>query len=176
MSTKRKNRRIGVIIGRFQVPNLHEGHLHLINYVRDRSTDVIVLIGDSEKIDYKNPLPYAVRYRMFEKWLQHVTADDKQSFQIVRLVDVPGDNKYWSQRVEDLVMSYSPWTATPSEVTLYGGRDSFIPSYNGRLKVVEVPSIEAPSGTAVRAEIEYENTTSFRRGMIAAVNAIYGGS
>ncbi len=56
--SKLLSRTVGVIVGRFQVPNLHTSHMQLIEYVESRHMKMIVLLGIpseygvSEKIHY----------------------------------------------------------------------------------------------------------------------------
>jgi bifunctional NMN adenylyltransferase/nudix hydrolase len=47
---------IGAIIARFQVPTLHEGHIHLIREVVSTSDMVIILLGSKvHQPDIRNP-------------------------------------------------------------------------------------------------------------------------
>lgn len=50
---------LSVIIGRFQTPYLHEGHLDLLKQARNHSENVLVLIGTTSATGTdKNPLPF----------------------------------------------------------------------------------------------------------------------
>ncbi len=54
--------KIGILIGRFQVPEPHEGHVFLINSILERVDKLIILIGSSNKArSVKNPYTYRER-------------------------------------------------------------------------------------------------------------------
>ena len=60
---------LGVIIGRFQTPDLHEGHRHLIDTAVSRSDAVLILIGVSGGFpSARDPLPYRVREAMLREY------------------------------------------------------------------------------------------------------------
>lgn len=150
--------RIAVVIGRFQVPELHAGHCHLISYARDRADRLLILIGTSQALPTpRNPLPYNVREQMLR------SAYPSGSF--YALADHPSDDA-WSEQVDAIIaQQYGD-----SEVTLYGARDSFIPYYSGVHPIVVVPSIASPSGTQLResGKKELPGSVDFRVGLIHA--------
>lgn len=135
---------IGVVIGRFQVANLSEGHVYLIEQARAQHRTVVVLIGSSQEWGtIKNPLPYAARERMIRAAYPDVVC--------CPLPDFPGNNKRWSHHL-DMTIKHLGWQL--GEVVLYAGRESFAPHYSGEFKVVECDSgMEHISGTMVRSNI-----------------------
>jgi hypothetical protein len=166
--------RMGVIIGRFQVPFLHAGHKHLISHVMSRNDHVLLLIGDSPTRDIRNPLDFETRVKMFTRYQNN----PKQYFRIDRLLDFPGDDISWSQRVDILIDVNRFYGVRRSDVTIYGSRDSFIPHYKGAYKVEEIPADStAPSGTELRAACHSSSHTSeFRRGVIYATTKLFNGN
>lgn len=57
----------GVIVGRFQVNALHDGHTDLFDQVSSRHNRVIVFVGrDPAGISVEHPLDFAVRERMIK--------------------------------------------------------------------------------------------------------------
>ena len=61
-------KKLGVVIGRFQVPELHAGHRHILDTTRDENDDLLILLGTTEALpSERNPLPFSVRKRMLEE-------------------------------------------------------------------------------------------------------------
>lgn len=155
------NRRLGVIIGRFQVPELHTGHRYLINYARGHSDDLLILLGTSEAFPtLRNPLPYPIREVLIRESYPEAI--------IGPIPDHPSDEK-WSKNLDTIITSRFP----DHQVTLYGSRDSFIPHYSGRFPCVIAPQITAPSGTDVRRgnQLRRKMNRDFRNGVIYAQSA-----
>jgi len=153
----------GVIIGRFQVPTLHKGHKHLIDSVREKNDNLVILIGTSSHMDVKNPLPFHLRAEMIEEYL----ADDGNTV-VYEIPDRDSDEE-WSNYLDRLLDSLE------GGVMLYASRDSFIGRYLGKYPVSLIEAVESPSGTVVRslvAEEALESPVDFRKGIIYAVNNI----
>lgn len=151
---------IGVIIGRFQVPELTEGHIELIKHVKKAHDQVLVFIGNSVgNPSAKNPLDYATR----EKMIRHEFPD----ILTLCLTDQPTDEA-WSHILDQTVKAVFPH----AKVVLYGGRDSFIPYYKGSFATVEIQLTASISGTQVReiAASKIQVSTDFRAGMIYALH------
>lgn len=147
---------VGVIVARFQVAELHEGHEQLINTVLHYHKKVIVFLGVSKKSSDKNtPLDFANRRAMIHEAYPSVV--------VLPQLDVRDDYK-WSANLDAQISL--PFGETSA--VIYGSRDSFIPHYKGKYKVIEVlPKIPA-NGTAERLAISREVIPSvdFRKGII----------
>lgn len=152
----------GVIVGRFQVNELHDGHMELFRQVSARHNGVIVFVGTHPAGLSKNhPLDYEVRRRMIEAKFPNF---------IVRELPDTRDDKTWSGNLDKAIASA---VTGPADFTLYGGRDSFLPHYSGGFKPVELTlSVESQkiSGTQIRDRFATEiiSTSDFRAGMIYA--------
>ena len=149
---------LGVVVGRFQVPLLHAGHLHLLRYAKERNDDLLIALGSGSGLATpRNPLSFAVRKSMLLSACPSATVIEHQ--------DNPSDVA-WSQTLDSHIDTLFP----AADVTLYGSRDSFIPYYSGKKKVAEVAEIASEDGTAVRQKIKTEIpcTADFRRGIIHA--------
>ena len=74
----------GVVIGRFQTPELHSEHIKLIQYVLDRHEKVILFLGVSPTLaNKKHPMDFITRKYMIE-----------EQFGISKLIIMPlSDNK-----------------------------------------------------------------------------------
>lgn len=157
MDNPLKNRYdIGVIIGRFQVPELSEGHCHIIDNVKNSHKHLLIVIGISPALGTKkNPMGYIPRWQMINSAYPEAV--------IVPLNDV-GSNELWSSNLDTLIRSIFPM----GSICLYGGRDSFKNSYKGIYDTFEVGITDAKEGTKIRQEVGKEvcNSPDFRRGLI----------
>lgn len=154
---------VGVIIGRFQVDDLHEGHKNMIQCVTEKHKKTIVLVGVSHALASKrNPLDYPSREKMLHSHFPNII--------IHPLLDCRTDEQ-WSMEIDKIVKTICP----VNSVTLYGGRDSFIPYYKGRFQK-EVLDIGVPvSGTSVRSQVgkEVKDSKDFRSGIIYSTQNRY---
>lgn len=153
---------VGVIVGRFQVPELHVGHLRLVNYVNDRHSKLVIVLGVPSKYGCtkKYPLSFELRRQMI---LNHFP-----SAVVLSVKDVPSDED-WSESLDVCIGD----NVDPNyRVKLYGARDSFIKCYSGKYETEELLSgDEVISGTAVREEcgLKEINSSEFRSGVIWAM-------
>lgn len=153
----KNNTKVGVVVGRFQVPSLHEGHRYLIDHVNRISDKLLVIIGVSDSFSSgHNPLDYNSRLKMIQGSYPDA---------VVEKVSDQKSDEYWSLKLDSTIEQYFP----ECEVTLYGSRDSFISYYSGKFPCVEIdPKASAPSGTFIRKTVlaEVPDSEEFRRGMI----------
>lgn len=151
----------GVIVGRFQVNDLHDGHMELFRQVRARHNAVIVFIGISPAgLGQNDPLDFPTRQRMIQAKFPEFT--------VLPLTDCRTDEE-WSQKLD----SYIATVVGPGEATLYGGRNSFVPRYHGDYAHVELAlpiETQKVSGTDIRNEFSNKviESPEFRAGMIYA--------
>lgn len=149
---------IGVIIGRFQTPKLHKGHIHLFNEVKKNHKKIIVMIGYTIDVigTKRNPLDFLSRKKMIQ--------DRYNDSTIIPLPDNPCD-KQWSINIDKKIKEIA---GVYSDAYLYGSRDSFISSYKGVFNTVKVQDIKGFSGTVQRqmASELIPDSTDFRNGII----------
>jgi bifunctional NMN adenylyltransferase/nudix hydrolase len=149
----------GVVVGRFQVNELHEAHIDLINSVTQKHDRVLIFLGNSIiRNTTSNPLDYRARRAMI--------ADKFPNVEIHYINDNPSDIA-WSKNLDKLIAEQLLPTQT---VTLYGSRDSFLKCYNGKFNTCELEATTFISGTEVRRRVSnnYPATSDYRAGMIAA--------
>lgn len=153
---------VGVAIGRFQIHELHAGHLALIRKA-DEHHKLVVFIGVSRNLVTRtNPLDYPAREQMVREIFPHaVTAP---------LPDCPTDEE-WSQNVDRWIAAVMP----TDPATIYFGRDSSIAHYKGRCKTVEIDQVPHVSATDIRAEVgkTIECASAWRAGVIYAAHAMW---
>jgi bifunctional NMN adenylyltransferase/nudix hydrolase len=151
--------KVGCIIGRFQTPYLHEGHIDLIERVFNMHSNVVIFLGVSRIQNTKrNPLDFATRRKLILESFPDAI--------VMPLLDNRSDEK-WSKQVDDTLASIFPETP----VILYGNRDSFIPHYSGIHKTEYLDNIEGFSATSIREKIANESLDSkdFRSGVIYGI-------
>lgn len=155
---------IGVIIGRFQVDELTDGHKILIDAVAKEHADVYIILGLSPcKCTKRNPLDFAARKAMINKSYPNV--------KVLYIQDVRSD-VLWSDRLDSLV---NESVGSPESVVLYGGRDSFIKSYCGKYKSIELIPQALTSGSERRKALyaTIQKNSDFRKGVIWATGNKY---
>lgn len=156
MHPKEIRKEVGVIIGRFQSPTLHAGHIELINWVCSRHQKVIIFIGMSTlRGTINNPLDFESRKQMILAKFPEVN--------VLYIKDVRCDSA-WSKTLDSSIGDL----ITPNQrVTLYGSRDSFIPYYNGRFETVELEGSKQLSATEIRNKTSEKclNSDDFRSGV-----------
>ena len=151
---------IGALVGRFQVHELHEAHHFVIKQVVDNHKKVILFLGVPKTSGTKkNPLDYDTRKRMIQKHYPEIT--------ILALPDF-GDDLRWSKELDSRIREVHPI----GDVLMYGGRDSFIPSYKRGHGTFECKELEEygtfVSGTEVRKIVssQVKESSDFRAGVI----------
>lgn len=165
MQPKQATYDVGVIVGRFQVPELHAAHRDLIESVLERHGMVIIVLGLSPlKVTTQNPLNFEARKQMILADYPQVT--------VLYANDLPSDAA-WSRRLDQQLREI----LTPSQtVVLYGSRGSFIDRYHGNLPTQELLQESYVSGTEVRKRIAASSTVAsvdFRRGIVWAAHGRY---
>lgn len=148
----------GVIVGRFQVHELHDGHLELFRAVMGRHNRVLVFVGVSPNLFTKrNPLDFITRKAMIQAKFPQFT--------VLPLLDTMSDQS-WSESLDAKIREVSGY----GDVTLYGGRDSFVPHYSGHYKPVELclPASEHIKGEDIRNSLTNNviESADFRAGVI----------
>lgn len=171
--------KVTVVIGRFQAPELTNAHRALLNLAMDQSDAVLVLLGCAAfPLTECNPLSYLIREDMVRNYLAlHLST---ATFQILPVHNKFSD-KVWSSQVDEIINGIHPF----DDITLIGGRDSFIPSYSGKHKARVVSFKElakngadkkSESATELREKVRFSETTcrkSFREGVIHASQSIW---
>jgi bifunctional NMN adenylyltransferase/nudix hydrolase len=160
MKTTDNTADVGVIVGRFQAPFLHEGHREILDQVTKTHPRVLIFLGLSPlKCSVNNPLDFASRKAMIEATYPNV--------EILYIEDV-GNNELWSKNLDRQI---SKAVGPSLKVVLYGSRDSFINGYMGRYPTLELVPSKIISASEIRRQvgIKSKNTQEFREGVVWAV-------
>lgn len=150
---------IGVVIGRFQLHELHEAHTELIKHVLALHDKVIIFLGTSSATGtQRHPLDFITRKYMLEEVFQNLV--------ILPLPDNKSD-EVWSNQIHTKVREVFP----SGSVTLYGSRDSFIPHYKGTWKCTELEPTSYVNATDIRKKLSKKvlQSPDFRAGIIYSV-------
>lgn len=163
MQPTEKQYDVGVLVGRFQVHELHNAHRELIKYVCDRHDKVIIFLGLSPlSVSTNNPLDFEARKQM-------ILAEFPEA-NVLYVKDLNND-RAWSHVLDDNIANL---VAPGQSVVLYGGRDSFISHYTGNHPTQELTQTTFYSGRAQRKDIARSRAKSspeFRAGVIWASQA-----
>jgi bifunctional NMN adenylyltransferase/nudix hydrolase len=162
---------VGVMVCRFQVPDLHEAHIELINSVAQRHPKVIVFLGLSPcKVTRNNPLDFDARKQMLQSSINLIAALNGKNITIMYIKDEASD-EVWSKKLDNTIKDIYPGDS----VCLYGGRDSFLKHYKGQFATKEFEQKAFYSGTELRKEASRacKGTADFRAGVIWAAHNQY---
>ena len=158
-----KSGAVGIIIGRFQVPLLHSGHLGLLNHVCNLHKDVLIVVGSTTaKGTTKDPMDFETRKSLFDSFISSKVHSNGW-MKVVNHMD-QGSDLIWSQNLDALVAANFPGR----DAILYGGRDSFIPHYSGTFPTEMVPNVDSSEGTILRVAASKMPVANedFRKGVI----------
>lgn len=140
-----RKKQTACIIGRFQAPYLHLGHIYLIASALQRYGRAVVLLGTTDQRDERNPYSVAHRKEIIQRIFPQVETNV--------LWDQPNNDELWSSMVDEIAADY------PSPI-LFHSRDSFKDHYKGKLSLHEIPELQGYSGTKVRKEVGSGTTLS----------------
>lgn len=150
---------IGVIVGRFQVPELHVGHKGLIDHVKNKHDRTIIFLGCPRvRHTLNNPLDFESRKDCIQKAYPDI---------IVYRIDDNRSDEAWSKILD---MEIDKAKLPIQTVTLYGSRDSFIKCYSGKYPTCVLESESFISGTEVRRSVINKGCRGYeyRAGLIIA--------
>jgi len=116
------NKKLGVIVARFQTPKLHRGHKSLINLALKENKDVVIFLGVCTVRSYKNPLDFEHRKHLV---YSQIHVPENKSLKIRPLQDMKR-NEDW---VKNLNSSIYFFCKKSKNVTIYGSKDSFLQVY-----------------------------------------------
>lgn len=154
----------GVIIARFQTPKLHSQHIELIETVKQRCHNLVIVLGLSPVLcTTRNPLDFQTRRMMIQEIFPEAT--------IAYIKDINDDN-LWSAELDRIISNIVPMSG---KIALFGSRDSFISHYTGKHKCIELESKILISGTVLREEYSKKALKSedFRAGVVYAATNRY---
>jgi bifunctional NMN adenylyltransferase/nudix hydrolase len=158
---------LGVVIGRFQIDELSEGHRALIDHVYSLHDKVLIFIGTRKSpATETNPLSFDVRKAMIHELYPQAT---------IWPLDDMRDDTAWSQNLDSLIAT-SIWHDETEGAVIYCGRTSFQGHYHGIFPVVEVDFKTGHINATDRRKYYGENpnlaSKEFRQGIIHAMHTL----
>jgi bifunctional NMN adenylyltransferase/nudix hydrolase len=139
---------VGVVVGRFQVSDLHPGQLAVLDHAANSHNKLLILVGVAPVVSKRDPLDFPTREAMLR-------ADYPRAV-ILPQYDME-DDKEWSRQLDTTVRRLFP----QDKATLYVGRKSFLPHYRGSLPHVQAVLEGDPEG-----EISGERDRQYLAGTI----------
>lgn len=155
-SIQEKREDVGVIVGRFQTPVLHEGHKDLIDQVLLQHRKVVIFLGVSpNKRSRRNPLDFESRRLMIMQEYPNVV--------VLPLSDTR-DDETWSANLDAKILEAYPFSTS----RLYGSRDSFVSHYIGEHDTTEIEPKVFTSATSLRDQAGHDvkESAAWRAGVI----------
>jgi ADP-ribose pyrophosphatase YjhB (NUDIX family)/nicotinamide mononucleotide adenylyltransferase len=167
MKVKQNDYDVGVIVGRFHVPELHPGHKQLFEHVAETHDNrVLIFLGNAPtKSTVINPLNYQARRQM-------IVEDFPNLGDNIHYINDERDDESWSKRLDGMIRDLiGPQTT----VVLYGSRESFIDHYKGAFPCQEMEQEMFVSGTEMRKEASRDVISSkdWRKGVIYGIHNQY---
>lgn len=162
--------KVNVIVGRFQVAELHQGHIDMINHFDMTCDHLIIFLGhpfDHKYFTEKNPIPFYHRKQMI--------LEQFPKAQILPISDYPNNDLLWVKNLDEMVKEN---LRSNEYAMMCGSRDSFLHIYKnsgGKHATVAYHNelySKDESGTNQREQIKhnhFHNSLDFRKGIIYSV-------
>lgn len=154
--------KIGVFVGRFQTPELHNGYKYALSELQINYDDYIIVIGSSTMPNKRNLLDFETRKAMIEEYVY------KKPIIIMEIVDL-NDNDKWNKELERSILyelNKIKTNVNISDIYLIGSRDSFIFTYNGYFNTVKLKPYFNYNSTEQRNQITFLPNYYFICGLI----------
>lgn len=170
-----EKKKIGVVVGRFQIPDLHDGHKELLNHVFQHNDEVIIFVGCGQKYSFTNPLPYNYIVNRLNHNLLHHT---KKYF--IKSINDCREDDMWNKCLDEAILKHLELDMNELnnfDICLYGSRDSFLKTYQGIFRNELVSnSIQHVSATIIRKgyhKFVDEDSIDWAKGVIHATGNLY---
>jgi len=144
---------LGVVVGRFQTPYLHNGHFELLKYARNKSDKLLILIGVSSATGTdKDPMDFETRKCLFETF---------ENIIVLPIYDMPCD-KDWSNQLDSIINNLGF-----DDAIIFGSRDnSILNYYYGKHNIDIMISNINQNATEIRKHVKIIPSQDFREGVI----------
>lgn len=153
---------VGVVVGRFQTPELHAGHRLVLDEANKNHQDLLIFIGSAQEFGTdRNPLDCGTRQLMLRQAYPHAI--------ILFIQDKPGFDIEWSKDLDTQIKLVFPGR----KIMLYGSRDSFLRHYKGMFEFKMLSPHTKVSSTKLREACVKTSLSSsdFRHGVIYGIRS-----
>lgn len=160
--------KIGIYVGRFQTPELHNGYKYMLSRLQLEWDYYAIIIGSSIEPNERNPLDYDTRKSMVEQYVF------KKPVFVSEIVDF-NDSKKWNEYLDKLIetklesLQLSAINIDANSVYLIGSRDSFISGYKGIYQTIQIEPFGNYNSTELRNQIVFLPNWNFVSGMICSL-------
>ncbi|RAW03520.1 NUDIX domain-containing protein [Pseudochryseolinea flava] len=146
---------LGVIIARFQVLRLADGHHTLIKRVQEKHDKIVLVLGTTPvKGSVFNPFDFSQREKMIKQ--------EYPSLEVLSLSDHPLDTQ-WSLNLDAVLQQKYPG----QDFLLYGSSDRFSSFYTGKYGTVDLPLHHENDADQIKAMLrDGVNNPHFQAGML----------
>ncbi len=160
------NGELGVCVGRFQTPYLHDGHKAILDKVNSHSNGIVFVGVAATPVTKRNPMDFPTIRSMIQQYVgSHIT--------ILPIRDCQYD-KTWSENLDKLI---EPFVSPFQRVVLYHSRDSFKNHYSGRYlaNCIEIATVGNYNATEIRRKLGKTvlETEQFRCGVNYAAHNMF---
>lgn len=150
---------VGVVVGRFQIPDLHDGHTWFMDLIYNNHRTMLVVLGVSPiPGSLSDPLDFQARKQMILTEYPNAT---------VLFVKDHESDEIWSKNLDEAIRVL---LAPGQKAGLYGSRDSFLPYYSGSFDTIQIDHEIETAGTDIRRDARRTviDSPEFRAGVIWA--------
>lgn len=175
-----QNRKVGVTVGRFQVPELTDAHKALLKDLVLLNDTAIVFIGcHAGQNTPSNPLSYDLRKNIVADYLAFLQKEFRLEWVkiIIKPIHDRQNDSEWSEHLDSLI---DDMTGKEDDVNLYCSRLGFLESYTGKYNGIRLDIRMPDSGTQIRESLkqlpeiyDVEHRKMFASGMIHQMNNLY---
>lgn len=168
----------GIIVGRFQVPMLTDGHKYLIKNAAFEVDQLIIFIGDTKdgKLTSHDPLPFEARVKSINQFINQAIDDPldfyerkllslskDENIKIFRIVDV-GNYPKWVENLDSKIEALRLLEIIPedNEIFIIGSRDSVAQKYKdngGKFDTIEINELKDSNNISISG-------TEYRKNLI----------
>jgi len=160
---------VGVIVGKFQLAQLHETQVELIQRVYNKHDKVLLFLGLSPKKGTINsPLDFQPRKQML---LEYFPMAEYPNLDIAYIKDCADDN-VWSENLDQMILKK---TEKYDTILIYGGENTVLEPYNGGfgVEVLEPNAYISVEGMRKSIAENPKSSADFRAGAIWATHQRY---
>ncbi len=154
---------VAVVVGRFQTPYLHDGHIYLLDSAKADGRKLMIAVGTSGGVPGRtDPMDFETRKLMLRSRYPEA---------VIVPIAAMASNDAWSAQLDRLIEENFP----ADRAVLFGSRDSFLPFYRGAREKREIPPLGTHNGTELRERPDAGpiDSPEFRAGVMYAARQLY---
>lgn len=170
--------KVGFVVGRFQCTNFHAGYEHFFSEILSFNDKFSIVLSDSPiATSIRNPFTIQERVTIIQSQLIKLRLMDR--FIGFVFVKDHSDDGVWSTNLDsallEFVLKLTPKLNEQINVTLCGGRDSFLSKYSGKFATRFINPLPGDHSSTDTRNLDlqlasiYFNSKAYQVGKIAAL-------